>query len=65
LESRTIFEGSRPTNAIRLQSYFANLPNPVDSGRYASFRFYFHLDNRAARKRIMVLLVQFGEIERD
>jgi hypothetical protein len=33
LASCAIFEGSKPTNAIRLQSHFANLANPVNFGR--------------------------------
>jgi len=33
LESYAIFEGSKPTNAIKLQSHYANLSNPVNFGR--------------------------------
>jgi len=32
LESCAVFEGSKPTNAIRLQSTVANLSNPVNFG---------------------------------
>jgi hypothetical protein len=33
LTSCAIFEGYKPTNAIRLQSYYANLAIPVNFGR--------------------------------
>jgi len=33
LASCAVFEGSKPTNAIWLQSHFANLANPVNFGR--------------------------------
>jgi len=34
LESYAILEGSKPTNAIKLQSHYANLSNLVNFGRY-------------------------------
>jgi hypothetical protein len=37
LESCAIFEGSKPTNIIRLQSHNANLSNPVNFGRYIAW----------------------------
>ena len=40
-------------------------PQSPQLKRYSSFWFYLQLDNRAANKRIEVLIVQFGEIERD
>jgi len=33
LESCAIFEDSKPTKVIRLQSYYTNLSNPVNFGR--------------------------------
>jgi len=36
LASCAIFGGSKPRNAIRLQSSVANLANPVNFGRYLS-----------------------------
>jgi hypothetical protein len=35
LESCAIFEDSKPTNAIRLQSHYAILSNPLNFGRSA------------------------------
>ncbi|MCP4372606.1 MAG: hypothetical protein GY797_31535 [Deltaproteobacteria bacterium] len=36
LESCAIFEDSKPTNVIRLQSHYANLSNPLNFGRYTA-----------------------------
>ncbi len=46
MESRAIFEGSKPTNAIRLQSHNANLSNPVNFGRWAAEPQLFLRPNR-------------------